>query len=191
VHPQSAFGGVVAFNTVVDRATAEALTGLFLEVVVAPSFHEEALEVLAGKKNLRAVELPVVRGLTGLDMKRVRGGLLVQDRFVPDLSDAEWKVATRRAPTAVELRDPRAWAAVAAVKSMRCCSRAETIGIGAGQMSRVDSSFVAVTRRTSGPRPEGSMAPMPSSPSPTAWMRRPRRESRLSSSLAGRCVTPR
>ena len=159
--PQSAFGGVVAFNTVVDRATAEALTSLFLEVVVAPSFHEEALAVLAGKKNLRAVELPVVRGLTGLDMKRVRGGLLVQDRFVPDLSDAAWKVVTHREPTAAELHDLHfAWAAVAAVKSNAVLlARDEmTIGIGAGQMSRVDSSFMAVHKaHQQGHDPKGSV----------------------------------
>jgi len=159
--PQSAFGGVVAFNTIVDRATAEALTGLFLEVVVAPGFHEEALQILAGKKNLRAVELPVVRGLTGLDMKRVRGGLLVQDRFVPDLSDAGWTVATQRPPTAPELRDLHfAWAAVAAVKSNAVLlARDEmTIGIGAGQMSRVDSSFMAVHKaRQQGHDPRGSV----------------------------------
>jgi phosphoribosylaminoimidazolecarboxamide formyltransferase/IMP cyclohydrolase len=159
--PQSAFGGVVAFNTVVDRATAEALIGLFLEVVVAPSFHEEALTVLAGKKNLRAVELPVVRGLAGLDMKRVRGGLLVQDRFVPDLSDAGWKVVTAREPSAAEHHDLHfAWAAVAAVKSNAVLlARDEmTIGIGAGQMSRVDSSFLAVHKaRQQGHDPKGSV----------------------------------
>jgi phosphoribosylaminoimidazolecarboxamide formyltransferase/IMP cyclohydrolase len=159
--PQSAFGGVVAFNTVVDQPTAEALTQLFLEVVVAPSFHQEALAVLASKKNLRAVELPVVRGLPGLDMKRVRGGMLVQDRFVPDLADAGWKVVTKRSPTHAELRDLHfAWAAVAAVKSNAVLlARDEmTIGIGAGQMSRVDSSFLAVHKaRQQGHDPHGSV----------------------------------
>jgi phosphoribosylaminoimidazolecarboxamide formyltransferase/IMP cyclohydrolase len=151
----------VAFNTMVDRETAEALTSLFLEVVVAPGFHEEALKVLAGKKNLRAVELPVVRGLTGLDMKRVRGGLLVQDRFVPDLNDADWKVATERQPTPQESRDLHfGWAAVAAVKSNAVLlARDEmTIGIGAGQMSRVDSSFMAVHKaRLHGHDPRGAV----------------------------------
>jgi phosphoribosylaminoimidazolecarboxamide formyltransferase/IMP cyclohydrolase len=159
--PQSAFGGVVAFNTVVDRATAEALVEPFLEVVVAPSFHEEALQVLSGKKNLRAVELPVGRGQAGLDFKRVRGGLLVQERFVPDLSDAEWRVPTARGPTDQEWGDLRfAWCAVAAVKSNAVLLAREemTIGIGAGQMSRVDSSFMAVHKaRQQGHDPRGSV----------------------------------
>ncbi|MDX2121783.1 MAG: bifunctional phosphoribosylaminoimidazolecarboxamide formyltransferase/IMP cyclohydrolase, partial [Gemmatimonadota bacterium] len=135
--PQSAFGGVVAFNTVVDRKTAEGLVELFLEVVVAPSFHDEALAVLATKKNLRAVELPVFRGGAGFDFKRVRGGLLVQDRFVPDMSDTDWTVPTIRKPTDAEWSDLRfAWAAVASVKSNAVLlARDEmTIGIGAGQM---------------------------------------------------------
>jgi phosphoribosylaminoimidazolecarboxamide formyltransferase / IMP cyclohydrolase len=146
---------------VVDRSTAEALTELFLEVVVAPSFHDEALQVLATKKNLRAVELPVGRGQAGLDFKRVRGGLLVQDRFVPDLSDAEWRVPTLRSPTEQEWSDLRfAWCAVAAVKSNAVLlARDEmTIGIGAGQMSRVDSSFMAIHKaRQQGHDPRGSV----------------------------------
>ncbi|MEO8636063.1 MAG: bifunctional phosphoribosylaminoimidazolecarboxamide formyltransferase/IMP cyclohydrolase [Gemmatimonadales bacterium] len=145
--PLSAFGGVVALNTVVDRATAEAMRELFLEVVVAPSFHDEALAVLAAKKNLRAVELPVSRGPGGLDFKRVRGGILLQDRFAPELSDADWKVVTARQPTEQEWIDLRfAWGAVASVKSnaVLLARNEQTIGIGAGQMSRVDSSFMAV-----------------------------------------------
>jgi phosphoribosylaminoimidazolecarboxamide formyltransferase / IMP cyclohydrolase len=159
--PQSAFGGVVAFNTVVDRRTAEALTGHFFEVIVAPSFHDEALKALAVKKNLRAVELPVGRGQAGLDFKRVRGGLLVQERFVPDLSDAEWQAPTSRHPTEQEWTDLRfAWLAVAAVKSnaVLLAKNEMTIGIGAGQMSRVDSSFMAVHKaRQQGHDPRGSV----------------------------------
>ena len=73
--PVSAFGSVIAFNTVVDRLTAQAMSDLFVEVVVAPSFHDEALAVFAAKKALRVVELPVSRGAGALDFKRVRGGL--------------------------------------------------------------------------------------------------------------------
>jgi phosphoribosylaminoimidazolecarboxamide formyltransferase/IMP cyclohydrolase len=137
---------VVAFNTVVDEATARAMSDLFVEVVVAPSFHEQALAVFAEKKNLRAVELPVSRG-SGLDFKRVRGGFLVQDRFVFDPADQGWKVATQRRPTEAEWVDLHfAWAAVAAVKSnaILLAKGEMAIGIGAGQMSRVDSSFLAV-----------------------------------------------
>jgi phosphoribosylaminoimidazolecarboxamide formyltransferase/IMP cyclohydrolase len=158
--PLSAFGGVVAINTVVDKHTAEALTGLFLEVVVAPSFHDDALKVLGTRKNLRAVELPVGRGPAGLDFKRVRGGLLVQDRFSPEL-DGDWKVATKRQPTEAEWTDLRfAWLAVAAVKSnaVLLARNEMTIGIGAGQMSRVDSSFLAVHKaRNQGHDPRGSV----------------------------------
>jgi phosphoribosylaminoimidazolecarboxamide formyltransferase / IMP cyclohydrolase len=159
--PQSAFGGVVALNTVVDRQTAEAMSQLFLEVVVAPSFHDEALQVLAAKKNLRAVELPVSRSPGGLDLKRVRGGILLQDRFMPEASDAEWQVATERRPTDQEWDDLRfAWCAVATVKSnaVLLARNEMTIGIGAGQMSRVDSSFMAVHKaRQQGHDPIGAV----------------------------------
>jgi len=145
--PQSAFGGVVAFNTVVDRATAAAMSDLFLEVIVAPSYHEEALAVFGSKKNLRVVELPVSHGEPGLDYKSVRGGFLVQDRFRHDTSEDGWKVPTVRHPTDVEWGDLRfGWAAVASVKSnaIVLVKQEAAIGIGAGQMSRVDSSFLAV-----------------------------------------------
>ncbi len=145
--PVSAFGAVVAFNTVVDEATAQAMSDLFVEVVVAPSFHAEALAVFAAKKNLRVVELPVSRAPGALDFKRVRGGFLVQDAFAFDQSEEGWRVATARAPSEREWDDLRfAWAAVATVKSNAVLlARGETaIGIGSGQMSRVDSSFMAV-----------------------------------------------
>lgn len=159
--PQSAFGGVVALNTVVDAATARVMIEHFLEVIVAPSFHDEALQVLGTKKNLRAVELPVGRGIGGLDLKRVRGGVLLQDRFVPSANEHEWTVATERQPTEKEWVDLRfAWLAVAAVKSNAVLlARDEmTIGIGAGQMSRVDSSFMAVHKaQQQGHDPKGAV----------------------------------
>jgi len=144
--PVSAFGSVVAFNTVVDRATAEAMQDLFVEVVVAPSFNEGALEVFGGKKNLRVVELPVGRGDEALDFKRVRGGFLVQDRFTFDPGEDAWRVVSERQPDEREWQDLRfAWAAVAGVKSnaILLAKDQAAIGIGAGQMSRVDSSFLA------------------------------------------------
>jgi len=159
--PVSAFGSVIAFNTVVDRATAEAMGDLFVEVVVAPSFHDEALGVFAAKKALRVVELPVSRGAGALDFKRVRGGFLVQEQFQYDPSDREWSVATDRQPTEREWNDLRfAWAAVASVKSNAILlARDEAaIGIGAGQMSRVDSAFLAVHKaRQQGHDPAGSV----------------------------------
>ncbi len=157
--PVSAFGSVVAFNTVVDRATAQAMSDLFVEVVVAPSFHDEAMAVFAAKKALRVIELPVGRGTGTLDYKRVRGGFLVQDQFQFEPSDAAWKVASERHPTEAEWNDLRfAWAAVAPVKSNAILlARDEAaIGIGAGQMSRVDSAFLAVHKaREAGHDPAG------------------------------------
>jgi phosphoribosylaminoimidazolecarboxamide formyltransferase/IMP cyclohydrolase len=159
--PQSAFGGVIAINTVVDRATALAMKDLFIEVVVAPSFHDEALEVFHSRKNLRVVELPVRQDNDGLDFKSVRGGFLVQDRFVFDRGNVGWQVATARKPTADEMRDLLfAWCAVSSIKSNAVLlARDEmAIGIGAGQMSRVDSSFLAVHKaRQQGHDPRGSV----------------------------------
>jgi phosphoribosylaminoimidazolecarboxamide formyltransferase / IMP cyclohydrolase len=145
--PVSAFGSVIGFNTVVDRATALAMSDLFVEVVVAPSFHAEALETFAAKKQLRVVELPLGAGAGALDFKRVRGGFLVQDQFQFNPGEQGWKLATQRRPSESEWNDLRfAWAAVAAVKSNAIVlARDEmAIGIGAGQMSRVDSVFLAV-----------------------------------------------
>ena len=137
------------------------MSDLFVEVVVAPSFHDEAMAVFAAKKALRVVELPVSRGAGSLDFKRVRGGFLVQDQFQFDPSDQQWTVATERQPTEREWNDLRfAWAAVASVKSNAILlARDEAaIGIGAGQMSRVDSAFLAVHKaRQAGHDPAGSV----------------------------------
>jgi phosphoribosylaminoimidazolecarboxamide formyltransferase/IMP cyclohydrolase len=159
----SAFGSVIAFNTVVDRAAAEAMRDLFVEVVVAPRIDAEAVKVFQAKKNLRVVELPRPADEPTWDWKRIRGGFLVQDRFrfsgVAD--EAGWKVATARRPTDAEWNDLRfAWAAVGSVKSNAILiARDEAaIGIGAGQMSRVDSSFLAVHKaRQQGHDPNGAV----------------------------------
>jgi phosphoribosylaminoimidazolecarboxamide formyltransferase/IMP cyclohydrolase len=145
--PVSAFGSVVALNTVVDRAVAEALQDLFVEVVVAPTVHEGAMAVFSTKKNLRVIEWPVTPAAGSFDWKRVRGGFLVQERFVFDPSEAAWKVATSRQPTPAEWEDLRfAWAAVAMVKSnaILLARQEMAIGIGAGQKSRVEAAFMAV-----------------------------------------------
>jgi len=145
----SAFGSVIAFNTVVDRAAAEAMRDLFVEVVVAPRVDADALAVFKEKKNLRVVELPKSRDEPTLDYKRVRGGFLVQDRFrYRDVADeSKWRVATTRRPTDAQWNDLRfAWAAVGSIKSNAIVLVRDeaAIGVGAGQMSRVDSSFLAV-----------------------------------------------
>ncbi|MEK6688925.1 MAG: bifunctional phosphoribosylaminoimidazolecarboxamide formyltransferase/IMP cyclohydrolase [Gemmatimonadota bacterium] len=159
--PVSAFGSVIAFNTVVDRTIAEALSDLFVEVVVAPTIHSDALEVFGRKKNLRAVELPLSTNPQSLDWKRVRGGFLIQDRYAFDPSEAEWRVATLRQPTPAEWEDLRfAWAAVGAVKSngILLARDEAAIGIGAGQMSRVDAAFLAIHKaRQQGHDPAGSV----------------------------------
>jgi len=145
--PVSAFGGVFACNTVVDREMAESLRDLFLEVVVAPSVPEDALDVFKEKKNLRVVELPIGIPAGSLDWKSVRGGFLVQDRFTFDPSEEGWKVVTTRGPTPEEWNDLRfAWAAVASIKSnaIMIARDEQAIGIGAGQMSRVDAVFLAI-----------------------------------------------
>jgi phosphoribosylaminoimidazolecarboxamide formyltransferase/IMP cyclohydrolase len=158
--PVSAFGSVIGFNTVIDRATAAAMSDLFVEVVVAPSFHGDALETFAAKKQLRVVELPVSDGAPSLDFKRVRGGFLVQDQFRFDPSEQGWRVATKRQPSELEWNDLRfGWAAVAAVKSnaILLAKNEAAIGIGAGQMSRVDSVFLAIHKaRQQGHDPAGS-----------------------------------
>jgi phosphoribosylaminoimidazolecarboxamide formyltransferase/IMP cyclohydrolase len=145
--PVSAFGSVIAFNKPVDEATADAVSGLFVEVVVAPQFADAAVEVLGRKKNLRVLEGTARWPTRSFDYKRVRGGVLVQER-APTVIDAEgWTVPTRRKPTDAELEDLLfAWRSVAAVKSnaIVLARGGQTIGIGAGQMSRVDAAFMAV-----------------------------------------------
>lgn len=148
--PVSSFGGVVAFNGKVTAAAAAAMSSTFLEIVVAPDFEPEALEVLKAKKNLRILVLPADAGGAGeLDWKRVRGGFLVQERMRMEFPEEEWRVVTERQPTEQELEDLRfAWRAVASVKSnaILLARDGQTIGIGAGQMSRVDSSRIAVMK---------------------------------------------
>ena len=156
----SAFGSVIAFNVQVDREAAEAMRDLFVEVVVAQRFEDAALATLREKKNVRVVTLPFPPDATGWDFKRLRGGFLVQDRIRP-AGEAGWKVVTRRAPDEAQWRDLRfAWAAVAAVKSNAILlARGEAaIGIGGGQTSRVDASFLAVHKaRQQGHDPAGAV----------------------------------
>jgi len=158
----SAFGSVIAFNVTVDRPTAEAMHELFVEVVVAPAFADDAVAMFREKKNLRVVRLPVGEA-AGWDWKRIRGGVLAQERsrIAQVMDEARWKVVTRRPPSDGEWRDLRfAWAAVGAVKSNAILlARAEAaIGIGAGQTSRVDASFLAIHKaRQQGHDPAGAV----------------------------------
>ncbi len=159
--PVSAFGSIIAFNVPVDEATANAVASLFVECVVAPGFDEAAVEILGRKKNLRVLEGAAAWPAHSLDYKRVRGGVLVQERAPSVIDDAGWSVPTKRQPTSEELADLLfAWRAVASVKSnaIVLTRHGATIGIGAGQMSRVDASFIAVHKaRSQGHDTNGSV----------------------------------
>ncbi|MBI1809220.1 MAG: bifunctional phosphoribosylaminoimidazolecarboxamide formyltransferase/IMP cyclohydrolase [Gemmatimonadetes bacterium] len=144
--PASAFGSIIAFTVPVDDEAAKAVASLFVECVVAPAYAPEALAILLEKKNLRVLEGSAPPAPGALDMKTVRGGLLVQERASARLDDAAWQVVSHRQPTADEYRDLLfAWRAVASVKSNAIVLARDgaTIGIGAGQMSRVDAAFLA------------------------------------------------
>ncbi len=146
--PMSAFGSVVAFNSTVTESAAVLLRSQFVEAIVAPDFAEGALRILRDKKNLRLLVLPPAAD-SGLDFKRVRGGFLVQDRPSMQFEEGDWSIASEREPSDDEWRDLRfAWRAVAPVKSnaILIARDGATLGIGAGQMSRVDSSRLAVLK---------------------------------------------
>lgn len=145
--PVSAFGSVISFNQTVDQATADVVSGLFVEVIVAPTFSEEAVEILGRKQNLRVLEGTARWPTHSFDYKRVRGGVLVQERAPTAIDTDGWQIPTKRKPGADEQEDLLfAWRAVAAVKSnaIVLARGGMTIGIGAGQMSRVDAAFMAV-----------------------------------------------
>ena len=149
--PTSAFGGIIAFNVAIDKAAAEAVSGQFAEVIIAPAISDEARAVFAAKQNLRVmlVPLPTRRVAAGLDFKRVGGGLLVQSADDARITAGDVKVVTRRAPTDAELRDLLfAWRVAKYVKSNAIvyCKDGMTVGVGAGQMSRVDSARIAAIK---------------------------------------------
>lgn len=145
--PVSAFGSVIAFTVPVDAETAELVANLFVECVVAPAFSDEAVDTLSRKKNLRVLEGAARWSDGELDLKRVRGGVLMQERSPVTFDEGSWKIATTRQPSSTEMDDLRfAWRAVGSVKSnaILLARNGASIGIGAGQMSRVDAAFVAV-----------------------------------------------
>ena len=159
--PVSAFGSVISFTVPVDDETAEAVSSLFVECIVAPSFSAGALEALGRKKNLRVLQGRAEWRKHALDYKRVRGGFLAQERAARDGAGEEWRVVTQRQPTEAELRDLQfAWRAVGSVKSNAIVLARDgaTIGIGAGQMSRVDAAFLSVHKaRGAGHDTKGSV----------------------------------
>jgi phosphoribosylaminoimidazolecarboxamide formyltransferase/IMP cyclohydrolase len=160
----SAFGGIVAVNTELDAATAEAISAIFTEVVIAPSVSAEAREIFARKKNLRLLEcgtLPNPRR-PGLTMKTIAGGVLIQSRDAGSVSLDDLKVVTKRAPTPQELQDCLfAWTVARHVKSNAIvyAKGGATAGIGAGQMNRRDSARIAAIKAAEAAETHGWAAP--------------------------------
>jgi phosphoribosylaminoimidazolecarboxamide formyltransferase/IMP cyclohydrolase len=154
----SAFGGVVAFNTEVDDDAAAAMAEVFTEVVIAPDYSDDALTRFAEKKNLRVVRAPLPQQ-GGLELRLIGGGGgLIQDADVVTETRADMKVATKREPTEQEWADLLfAWTVAARVKSNAIvfAHNRATVGVGAGQMSRVDSVHIA--SRKAGERSRGAV----------------------------------
>jgi len=148
--PTSAFGGIIAFNVAIDKLTAEAVAGQFAEVIIAPEITAEARAVFAAKQNLRVLVVPLGKLAAGVfDYKRVGGGLLLQSADEARIVQADVKVVTKRAPTSQEMADLLfAWRVAKYVKSNAIvyCKDAMTVGVGAGQMSRVDSARIAAIK---------------------------------------------
>ncbi|MEM8958618.1 MAG: bifunctional phosphoribosylaminoimidazolecarboxamide formyltransferase/IMP cyclohydrolase [Pseudomonadota bacterium] len=147
----SAFGGIIALNQTLDGETARAIAEIFAEVVIAPDADADAREVFAAKKNLRLLTTGGLAdaGAAGLAVRQVSGGLLVQDRDAGQIGANDLKVVTERAPTEAEIADLLfAWTVAKHVKSNAIvyARDARTVGVGAGQMSRVDSTRIAARK---------------------------------------------
>ncbi|MBT8553617.1 bifunctional phosphoribosylaminoimidazolecarboxamide formyltransferase/IMP cyclohydrolase [Polynucleobacter paneuropaeus] len=144
--PSSAFGGIIALNVPCDGTAAEAISKQFVEVLIAPSFSKEALAIFAAKQNVRLLEISLGNAFNTFDFKRVGGGLLVQSPDAKNVLQNEIQVVSQRQPTPKELNDMMfAWRVAKFVKSNAIvyCADGMTLGIGAGQMSRVDSARMA------------------------------------------------
>ena len=161
----SAFGGIIALNQVIDGKAAEDMTKIFTEVVIAPDATDEARAIFAAKKNLR---LLITAGLAdpragGLTMRSIAGGMLVQSRDAGNVDDLELKVVTKRAPTGAELADLKfAFRVAKHVKSNAIvyAKAGATVGIGAGQMSRVDSARIAAWKAAEAAKVQGLAEPL-------------------------------
>ena len=147
--PTSAFGGIIAFNRPLDRAAAEGVIRQFVEVVIAPSVTPEAREIFATKQNVRVLEVPLPEGeraMNAFDLKRVGGGVLLQSSDARNVALSELRVATKLHPTPEQMDDLMfAWKVAKFVKSNAIvfCAGGMTLGVGAGQMSRIDSARIA------------------------------------------------
>jgi len=147
--PVSAFGGIVAVNRPVDAAAAQEITKIFTEVVIAPHYEADALHILQAKKNLRVLRMNSVVSAKGLEYKQISGGMLVQTRDQHQLKREDLKVVSARQPTDEEVRDLLfAWTVCKHTKSNAIvyARDGQTVGVGAGQMSRVDSVRIGAMR---------------------------------------------
>ncbi len=160
--PLSAFGSIVAFNRALDEKTADALNRSgFIECVIAPAFSKNVLTILKKKKNLRIMELKNTKTSEDSDFKRVCGGMLLQDKDLKTYLKENLKVATKKKPTKKELESLLfAWIVAKHVKSntIVLVKGTKTIGIGAGQMSRVDSAFIAIKKAGGSTKTRGAVA---------------------------------
>ena len=144
--PTSAFGGIIAFNQPLDGATAEAVAKQFVEVIIAPAITPQARAIFAAKQNVRLLEVPLSGQGNRLDFKRVGGGMLLQATDARNVEIGELKLVTRLQPTAQQIDDLMfAWKVAKFVKSNAIvfCGQGMTLGVGAGQMSRIDSARIA------------------------------------------------
>jgi len=148
--PVSAFGGIVAFNRNVDADVAKSVIEVFSEVIVAPDFDDDAIEIFKSKKNLRLLKLPTINDQrTPIEYKQISGGFLVQDADTHKVSESDLRVVTKRQPTGQELKALLlAWSVCKHVKSnaIVLANDVQTIGVGSGQMNRVDSVRIAAMR---------------------------------------------
>jgi phosphoribosylaminoimidazolecarboxamide formyltransferase/IMP cyclohydrolase len=147
--PVSAFGGIVAFNRVVDGDAAQEVTKIFTEVVIAPDYDAAALELLEAKRNLRVIRMPSTERSSGIELKQIGGGMLVQTSDDHKLDRSQLKIVTVRKPSDEEIRALLfAWIVCKHTKSNAIvyARDGQTVGVGAGQMSRVDSVKIGAMR---------------------------------------------
>ena len=160
--PTSAFGGIIAFNTVVDKATAEAVSKQFVEVLIAPDYTADALAIFTAKANVRVLKIaldhikshgggntPWEQGKNSHDTKRIGSGLLIQTADNHEIAESDLKIISAKQPTAAQMADMLfAWNVAKYVKSNAIvfCGDGMTLGVGAGQMSRIDSTKIAIIK---------------------------------------------
>jgi phosphoribosylaminoimidazolecarboxamide formyltransferase/IMP cyclohydrolase len=144
--PTSAFGGIIAFNCALDGKAAEAVVQQFVEVLIAPAFSDAARKVFESKQNVRLLEIPLGQAVNPFDLKRVGGGLLLQSADAKNVQANELTIVSKKQPTPAQLLDMMfAWRVAKFVKSNAIvfCGNGMTLGVGAGQMSRIDSARIA------------------------------------------------